>query len=89
MMSERCCKSQIPGSNTVGGVAETRTVLQSTIDVQIDVCMYRQVQNYKPLPSSWRGHEELVGAVNIGTTFFMHIVVHSFNVNSNQFVCSS
>ena len=28
-MSELCCKIQVPALNTVGGVTETRTVLQS------------------------------------------------------------
>ena len=35
-MSELCCKFQIPASNTVGGVAETGTVLQCYM-VKIDM----------------------------------------------------
>ena len=31
-ISELCCKFQIPESNTVGRVAETRTVLQNVTD---------------------------------------------------------
>ena len=31
-MSELCCKFQVPVSNTVGAVAETRTVLQNVPD---------------------------------------------------------
>ena len=33
-MSELCCNFQIPASNTLGGVAETRIVLQSVTDVR-------------------------------------------------------
>ena len=36
-MSELCCKSQIPASSTVGGLAETRTVLRSVTDGQMEV----------------------------------------------------
>ena len=43
-MSELYCKFQIPASNTVGGVAETETVLQSVTDgrtyVRIRVKLY-------------------------------------------------
>ena len=35
-MSELCSKFQIPESNTVGGVAETRTVLQFDM---VKICM--------------------------------------------------
>ena len=35
-MSELACKFQIPASNVVGGVAETRTVLQCTM---VKICM--------------------------------------------------
>ena len=35
-MTELCCKFKIPELNTVGGVAETRTLLQSVMDRQMD-----------------------------------------------------
>ena len=36
-MSEVCLKFQVHASNTVGGLAETRTVLQSVTDGQTDI----------------------------------------------------
>ena len=43
-MSELCCKFQIPASITVGGVAETRTVLQSVTDGQTYIHMYLRIR---------------------------------------------
>ena len=39
-MSELNCKAQISASNTIGGVAETRTVLLSVTDVYTDKGLY-------------------------------------------------
>ena len=52
-MSELSCKFQITASNTVGGVAETKTVLQSVTDVRH---MYVCTDKSKTIcPSTLRG----------------------------------
>ena len=44
-------QAQIRASNTVGGVAETRTVLKSVTNGRTYVCRYVQTgTNYMPLP---------------------------------------
>ena len=49
-MSELCCKFQIPVSNTVGEVAETRIVLQSVTETRMDesTCVWTRVKLYAP-----------------------------------------
>ena len=54
-ISELCCKFEIPASKTVGGVGETRILLQSVTDGRT----YRQGKNYMPLPISGRGHKKM------------------------------
>ena len=64
-MSELCCKFQIPASNTVGGVAETKTVLQSVTDVRH---MYVCTDKSKTIcPSTLRGEGGVGNEKKAGT----------------------
>ena len=58
-MSNACLSSvmfQIPASNTVGGVAETRTLLQSVTDGRTDVCIHKG-KTICPSPLRGGGHK--------------------------------
>ena len=44
MSNALCFKFQVPASNTLGGVAQTRTVLKSVTNVRMYVRMYVRIR---------------------------------------------
>ena len=80
-MSELCCKFQIPALNTVGLVAETRTLLQSRTDGQMD--RHKGEQKYSRLSLS-RNQRDPLKHFEISVLRHIRIVVLRKKINSNN-----